>query len=462
MLMDQLGEFCAGVNFGALPKDVVDAAKVKVLDHIACSFGADGTETKTVAIAYAKAQTSTGPSSVIGLSKKLPASEAALVNGILSHALLQDDADAESGHPCCMILPAAMAAAEDQKSDGKDLIVAIVLGYDMMWRGGACGAVLAGSSNRGVRGYVLNGSIGAAATVGRLLGLNATQYKDAMSCAASSASGILEPIGVASIERSVMAGMNARSGVQSAYLAKHGLRGTSSVLEGHNGYFKALADVTKAPAGVAKNLGRPFRIKESATKLYPSGIANQAAIFAARKAVEEHGLKPVDVAAIHIRQFPLFGNGLPAYPSVISQGPYTEVEEALPNKPFAVSAMIKNGHFDIHILKEQIRDPVIAALAKKITSAGVDGLKPLQAQMDIRRTNGSTLRIEVDATGHPGFFPSIEGMRKRLHEMIDRTIGAEAVDRIVDQVITLESQGAVGRLIDLLAASSARVERTAS
>lgn len=450
MLINVLGEFCGGVRYDALSSDVVETAKVKLLDGIACALAAVGTETRDVALAYARALSNHGRATVIGAATRLSAAEAAFVNGILVHALLQDDADPESGHPCCMVVPAALAAAEDQGADGRDLLVAIVLGYEMMWRAGGSGAVLAGSSNRGIRGYVLNGSIGAAAAAGHLLGLTGSQFKDAMSCGATFASGLLEPIGVASIERSMMAGANARSGVQAAFLAKHGLRGTSTILEGFNGYFKALADVTEVPRGVTDALGKPFRIQEAATKLYPSGIANQAAITAAKKAVEEHGIRPADVAAIRIRQFPLFGNGVPAYPSVIAQGPYTEVEEALPNKPFAVAAMIKNGAFDIHILKEQLRDPTIARLAKTITSVGVEGIAPLECEMEIERHDGRIVKIHVNASGDRGFFPTLREMRGRCHEMLGRYVAPALVDGLVDVVARVDQPGQLAALSALL------------
>jgi hypothetical protein len=247
-----------------------------------------------------------------------------------------------------------------------------------------------------------------------------------------------------------MAGANARSGVQAAWLARHGLRGTSSILEGFNGYFKALADVLEAPAGIIEALGQPFRITESATKQYPSGIANQAAIVAAKIAVEKHGIRPEEVAAIRIRQFPLFGDGVPAYPSVIAHGPYREVEQALPNKPFAVAAMIKNGAFDIHILKEQLRDPIIEELARKVTSVGVAGLAPLECQMRIERVNGTAIDVNIDASGERGFFPTLREMRARCQELCARYVGAQAVDTAVDLVARVDQPGAFAELSDLL------------
>ena len=86
-------------------------------------------------------------------------------------------------------------------------------------------------------------------------------------------------------------------------LAAAGLRGTPKILEGGNGYFRAMADILTEVPEVVMDLGKGHRILEAATKLYPSGIANQAAIFAAREIVREHRITPEQIAAVRIKQF---------------------------------------------------------------------------------------------------------------------------------------------------------------
>lgn len=449
-LIEILGAYCADLSYADLPAPVVETAKVKLLDALACAIASEGTETRDVAFRYAD-RLPDGHASLFGAGLRRSPTDAAFVNGVLTHALLQDDADAESGHPDCMIAPAAAAAAEEGGTSGERLLLGIVLGYEMMWRGGGRGRVLNGSLNRGIRGYVLNGGIGAAAAASAALGLTtAAQFSHAMSCGATFSAGLLEPIGVASIERSMMAGANARSGVEAALLAAAGLRGTAKILEGGNGYFRAMADIMDDVPGVTADLGKSHRIMEAATKLYPSGIANQAAIFAARQIRQEHGITPEQIAAVRIRQFPLFGNGVPAYPSVISQGPYSEVEEALPNKPFAVAAMFKNGAFDIHILKAQLRDPVIAALAKKVTSVGVEGFAALECEMDVELVDDRHLTAHVNESGGAGFFPDLAQMSERFHWMADRYVGPAPIDALVACVRALDTPDGLRSLTALL------------
>lgn len=448
--VEQLGDYCAELRYEDLPSEVVEAAKVKILDALACAIASEGTETRDVILAYGDSFPH-GRSAVFAGGLRRSATEAAFMNGALCHALLQDDADPESGHPNCMVVPAAIATAEHAVASGDRLVLGVVLGYEMMWRGGGCGRVLNGALARGIRGYILNGGIGSAVAAGAALGgMTGAQYAHAMSCGATFAAGLLEPIGVASIERSMMAGANARSGVEAALLSAAGLRGTAKILEGGNGYFRAMADIFDELPEVVADLGTRHRILESATKLYPSGIANQAAIVAARKLKLEHSIQVEQVAAVRIRQFPLFGNGVPAYPSVIAQGPYNEIEEALPNKPFAVAAMLKNGEFDIHILKTQLRDPVIAAVAKKITSIGVEGIQPLECHMEVDLIDGRRLEVHVDETGRGGFSPDIDQMAGRFHRMADRYIGGASIDALVRAVRDIERPNGLQVLTELI------------
>ena len=463
-LAEALGSYCAQLEFDALPRDVVDMAKVKILDTLACAFAALDTETTEVIDRYQATCAPTGPVALWGLGRGSTALDAAFGNALMAHALLHDDTDLESGHVASMVVPALLAAAgdlhyKDGPVDGRDILAAIVVGYEVMWRGSACGAVVKGSLERSFRGYVINGALGAAAATGRVLRLDAAGHAAAISCAANAVSGLLEPVGVASIERSVMAGNNSRTGLHAALLAQCGLSGTPAILEGAQGYFQAVGgDAGLATSASLEGLGERHRILETLYKMYPSAGANQSAIYAAEIAYQRHRPDTDSISSVHVIQYPLFGravrmsNGEPAYPSIISSGPYTNVEETLPNKPFGVAAMLLFGSHDFRAIENGLNNLELRRLAEKVSSDGSDSFGPLDAAIEIVMMDGRRIEERVDCGDDPRFFPTMITIADRLQTMCGRYLDSAMIDRLVATVDCLEQDGGIGRFFDLIEA----------
>lgn len=432
-----LGQFSAALGFDDLPQDVVETAKVKVLDAVACALAARDTPTAQVALAYAE-QRCRGRSPVLGSNLSLSATEATFVNAVLAHAIIHDDADPESGHPGCMIVPAVLSTAAERPTDGRTAIIAVVLGYEMMWRGGGCGAVMTGATARGIRGYIVNGAIGSAAAAAKVLALSSRQTAAALSCASNWSSGLMESIAAGSMEGAMMAGANSRDGVQAAFLAEHGMTGTPRILEGRQGFFRCIADIEEPP-DITNGLGAEFRIGHSVSKLFPTGTANQAAVCVARVVRERLGADTGAITAIHTVQHPAFGAAHTAYPTVFSPGPYASLDAALASKPLAVATMLREGRCDIDALTAGMHDEATIELAAKVSSSGSTSLGPLQCEMHVELRDGSQFRVTFDGEDGNIFRPSLEEMGDRLASMCGRYVDAACLERVVDAVVGLDA-----------------------
>lgn len=115
-----------------LPPEVVHQAKRCLLDILGAAFG--GLEIKAGQIAIRFSQTLGGPeeATVCGANTKKSYFAAALTNGILASALDVDDGHREAlGHPGAVVIPAVLAVAERERTSGKELLEAIVVGYEI-------------------------------------------------------------------------------------------------------------------------------------------------------------------------------------------------------------------------------------------------------------------------------------------------------------------------------------------
>lgn len=463
MLADKLGDYCSTLEVTDIPPEVLATAKVKLLDSLACALGAWDTEAAAILRRYSDACAPQGDVALWGQGRKSSAGEAAFINGTLGHALLLEDTDLQAGHAACMVVPAALATAAHARASGKaldggDLLAAIILGYEVMWRGSGCGAVMNGALDNGFRGATINGGIASAATAARVLGFDATGYRDAISYAANTVSGLLEPVGRATIERALQAGVNARSGVQGALLVQAGFTGTPTILEGGQGFFKAVADAScSSPEDLLDGLGGAHRIMESLYKIYPTGGSHQSAVYAAETARARYDFDPGKIESVRVWQYAPFGNVFPGadgnsvYPATLAAGPYTHVEETLTNKPFGIASMLLSGRLDITAIKDGLNNPDIVALAQKIQMFGDEDFGEHDARIEVTLAGGRTLNVTVDCALEARFFPEMEDMKQRLQAFCGEYVDQGSITNLVDAVDDIQTPGAVDRLLDLIA-----------
>lgn len=185
---------------------------------------------------------------VIGTKLRTSPTWAALANGVAGHAHGADDTNVElSGHPSAPLLATALAAGEAEMADGRAIVTAFVIGFEVGATAGT--AVDAAHDTRG-----WHATLGCAATAARLLRLDATQTRHALGIAASLASvratidhrggrlllelsGLNESSG--SMTKPYHAGHAARNGVWSAMLAREGFTASDTALDGEQDHVAA-------------------------------------------------------------------------------------------------------------------------------------------------------------------------------------------------------------------------------
>ena len=160
-----LGSWVHRTSYEDLPSDVVTVAKERILDFLGTAFDSYTRYPLTPVIKILQAYSAKEEATVIGEGVKLPCGSAAMVNSAYN---ISDGSRYTGAHPACVVVPPALAAAElRQPVSGKELILAIVLGYEVMLRIGR--AMYPSSHNRGFSPTTIHGPMGAAAAVGKIL-----------------------------------------------------------------------------------------------------------------------------------------------------------------------------------------------------------------------------------------------------------------------------------------------------
>lgn len=296
----RLAAFVSELRFEDIPDDVVEAAKLLVLDCIGCTVYAARLPWSSLLQAYVA---SDGPASVWGTSLRATPALAALVNGTAGHGFEIDDVEPTAGlHVGSTTLPPALALAEEAGgATGRELIAAVVAGAEAGIRVGA--AIFPGHFLRGYHPQGTVGPIAAAAAAARMRKLDAELTASAFGLAGSMAAGLMGAQQGGMVKR-LHAGRAGEAGVVSAELAERGFTGTSDVFDlDFGGYCSTLEGVPGAIGrleGELADIGDGWRVHQIGYKPYASCAANHTSLDVARRLRAEHDLDGSRVAAVRI------------------------------------------------------------------------------------------------------------------------------------------------------------------
>ena len=164
----------------------------------------------------------------------------AMLMGALTHITETDDLHRQSvTHPGCVVVPAALALARQLGSSPRDLLEAVLQGFEAMCR---VGAAVGPAHYRVWHNTATCGPFGSAMAAARLLGLDPAQTRDALGNAGTQAGGFWEFMATGAMSKHLHAGRAAEAGLLAAELAASGLTGSPRILEGERGFFAAMCD----------------------------------------------------------------------------------------------------------------------------------------------------------------------------------------------------------------------------
>jgi 2-methylcitrate dehydratase PrpD len=299
-LAPELARRARAMHDAPLPVPVAAAARLHVLDAI--GVGLAGGSASTTPLSGELGRLPAGRATVLGRRERLSPVYAALANGTLIHSLEFDDTHVPSVvHGSAIILPAALAVAEQHGASGRDLLSAFVAGWETLILLGL--ASPGGFQEAGFQTAAVTGPFGAAIAAGLLAGLDQPRLANALGICGSQASGTFAFLSDGSTVKAMHAGWAAHSGLLAAEMAIAGVSGPTTVFEDRFGFFACYTSDPRAAARFADllpRLGATWALPEAAFKCYPVCHYIQPFLEAAER-LRDDGLRASDVVGVRCR-----------------------------------------------------------------------------------------------------------------------------------------------------------------
>ena len=397
MTTKALADFVASVQYDKLSPETVRITKQCILDWLGVCIR--GSQEKPIQIIRkllldggGKAQSTV----LAGQTEQTTALNAAFCNGSASHSLDFDDLHNPSIiHLATVVVPPVFAIAEAEHKSGKDMLAAVVAGYEV---GGRVGESVIPESYFFWHTTGTAGTLGAAASAAKVLGLDAAATLQCLGSAGTQAAGLWEFLKEGAMSKTLHAGKSSYAGVLSAYLARAGFTGATKILEGEKGFCRAMVTephLEKLTDGLNDGI---YKIDNNSFKPYACCKHSHAALYAMQVLRTEHGLKPDDVEAIEIL--------------------VNEITDFLINNPqpenpygckfsiqYCVAGMLKYGDMGVdRFLTEVIGDAEVRSLMAKtkvMRDAAIEAVHAadaakLASKLIVRCKDGRVLELQVD------------------------------------------------------------------
>ena len=284
-----------------IPEDVRHEAKRALINVIGCAIGGSPHPAVTTAIRALSPFSGERTASIVGRPERLDPLHASLMNGISSHVEDYDDTTPKNySHTSSPVSSALLAYASANRVRGRDFVEAFILGFEAASRVG--NVVYPAHYDVGWHMTGTIGVFGAAAGIGKLIGLNEQQMMWALGLAATQSAGLREMFG--SMGKAFHPGRSAQNGYAAALLAQAGFTSGDRGIEGPRGFAHVLA-ASRDLSKITTRLGVDFDLRENTYKPFPCGIVNHPTIDGAIQIHNEHRPDPASIVAVRLRVAPL-------------------------------------------------------------------------------------------------------------------------------------------------------------
>jgi 2-methylcitrate dehydratase PrpD len=429
----RLGDFIADA---APPARGRARAAKAVLDTVGVTLAGASEPASRIVQRIVAAEGSDG-CAIFGTPARASAGGAALANGTSAHALDYDDMCFVSlAHPSAPLVPALLAAADMERVTGRAVLDAYVVGFEIEARLGTL--MNPRHYERGWHCTSTLGTIGAAAALSRLLGLDATAAGHAVAIAASEASGLKENFGT--MVKPLHAGLAARNGVLAALLARGGMTASSAALDGPQGLLHAMDSEGAALGDAIADLGARWEIVETGitVKLYPTCAGTHPTLDAILDLRGRERFTADDVERIDVDVDSIVPTIL------IYERPATGLEGKF-SLPFCAAAAVVFGRvgidtFDAASLTNPQLRSLMPRIAMRVDPSLDRGGPPLtQARVTIRLRGGRVLTQEArGARGYPEQAASDDELAGKFLACAQRAMPLPSAERALGLLQTIE------------------------
>jgi 2-methylcitrate dehydratase PrpD len=427
----QLTEYLASLNERNLTEPLTRYATMALMDNLACGlYGARQPWSKMVA-ELAKSEDSRGRATLFGHTETIAPIHAALANGTAIHAFELDDVLLGAlSHPGAVVVPAALAAAQTHGASGARFLLALVAGYETMWR--VARALNTAHNHRGFHTTAVAGPIASTVAAAVVMGFDAKRLRSAIGIAGSSAGGLKAfTQGSGGMIKRMHPGRAAEAGVLACELASRGFTGPQHAIDGKYGLLPAFEGESARPALLDQDLGGSFAITHVHVKLWPCCSLLHAAVQALETIRNEHDLEPGRVQSIRMRTSAriIMQNGDP--------DPH-EPMAAQYSLPFcAAAALAADAQDPVTFEPQSLGNARVRDLLNRVELVEDEEINAqypdhVGSKVEVTLDSGTVLRAEVlDPHGTPADPCTFEEMEKRFGKLTASVKTPAASERIL-------------------------------
>ncbi len=479
LITDRWAEFLADVKFENLPADVVEQTKLLILDSLGCAIGGYSLDWGKKVVALGRDLGGKQESTVVGSGDKLGCANAAYVNAKVSNIMDMDETLYNNRHIGGISVFPAISLGERVKADGKTVILATALGYDLAARMGLCGSAFRPDKKKGVAisGNAASGfnTFGAAAAAAKTCGFNREQMINILGVAAYFTPSAIEskftftPPG--NFNKYGDTGLFCQAGVMAALCVQNGYIGDPSVFDGDRGLPAMLGAPEFDYQTFTADLGQHWYILEAGFKPYPLCRWFHPAIKMLQNIIKEYNLMPEDIEKIVVRTHPMLIE-LPTFKAGIN---WADSGKELWLAVDSITYTLACTAFGVTpgpdwVKEETLHNPRIAEMSKKIVNVehpqaierlaawtGHPGKIFSQAITSIevisRRGNYSAETTDVPGDSwNPRSKLTKDEVITKFRNNSAQTLGQEKVNLLIRAVVNLDKMDSITELTRLIVA----------
>jgi 2-methylcitrate dehydratase len=452
-ILNHICDYALGLGYRDLTQEVICRTKQIVMDTIGCAIGGAESPPGRIARAAASEITSANPSTILVSGRKTSPDLAAFANGVMIRYL--DFNDTYAGSPTCHpsdLLAPVLAVADTRSGNGKDVILGMVLGYEIF-----CGLIESGVKEPG-RAWDQStyGVIAAAVVAAKLFGHTKEQMANAISLAASSHIS-LEQIrrGQISHWKGCALANASRNAVFCAMLAAKGMTGPEEVFEGKAGFFNSTG--VRFEIRPFADSADDFRIMKARLKAFPAGYFSQSAI----EAILSLRSQIPDLEAVKEIRLQTFPAGYEVMGSGEANWRPETRESADHSLPFVMAVALMDGgveirHYDqMYYLRADVRalmQRIRVRIGEEPVAAWPD--MPLNI-VDVEMKSGEVITTRVAYhLGHFKRFMSDQEQERKFRPLAAPLLPEKQVDDLLACLRRLDEMDRISELIALTVASN--------
>jgi len=435
-VIEQLSELIYQVSYDDLPAAVINSAKTRILDFLGVALTGFKHEIHKPFLRVSESYTPKSESTLIGEGIKVNCQLAALINSSMCPADLTDGSRFAGLHPAAIVIPAALAVLDKfgnkTSKTGKDLLLAVALGYEIMIRVGS--SMNPSAVKRGFHLTPVIGPMGSAAAASKILSLNLSEIANSLSSACLLGSGLLSAFKGSESFVGAQISRACEAGVYATLLAREGIKGYPDILE--KSFLPAFSDEYD-PEIITKDLGKEFMIPKTYIRKHAGCRHIHAPIDATLSIVQQHNIDWRDIDQILVKTYSVAIQLENANPQ--------SGDDARFNMSFGIAtALIYGNALYDQFTTRRLRDESVQSVMKKVKLEASEALdKDYPAKrgtvVSVKVKGGETFSLSLDfARGEPEVPLSNSEIEEKFEYLVKGILPQEKVLKIKEFVNHME------------------------